>query len=185
MKNKDIYKELMEISPLLASIPDEKPIKLPLGYFEDLEEQILSQISIEKFREASILDLRVPDNYFENLDDKILQKIQTVPATNLYKIEGTNESRFARIKQMTKYWVAASLVVVFSSLILIQYNSEKSFNQNDTVMEDAYLEYIRNNIDDVDISMMIKTKTINESILSDIRIYDMMDPESDDFDFDY
>ena len=92
-----ILEELMQLSPLLQTISKDNVFKAPMGYFDDISLQILSQILNLKAKEQ----FAAPVNYFDTLPEIILAKIKkdtfselspdmTSPLGILSKIENKN-----------------------------------------------------------------------------------------------
>lgn len=77
----EILNELMEISPVLARMERVNPYAAPAGYFEGLDEHLLTMAKIEDHSPAlqSIAmnnTMQVPEGYFEGLAGSILNKIK-------------------------------------------------------------------------------------------------------------
>jgi hypothetical protein len=70
----EIYKELNEVSPLVAGIEKRNVFSVPEGYFETLSIDILKKINIDRVE----FKLTVPEGYFENLSSTILNKIRSL-----------------------------------------------------------------------------------------------------------
>lgn len=80
----DILKELASISPVLAQISPENPYQAPVGYFDDLCNQINGRIAAGGIEELSLVELAgkqmpndVPEGYFDQLSNQILTKIKS------------------------------------------------------------------------------------------------------------
>jgi hypothetical protein len=74
-----ILHELKEISPLLAQHENTNPYNVSSFYFDELAEQILTQIrtaTAPAFSLAKKMPFTTPVNYFENLSNSILEKIE-------------------------------------------------------------------------------------------------------------
>jgi hypothetical protein len=69
-RNEEILNELMTISPLLAKVSNENVFSVPEGYFNTLNQLILSKAS------AQNPTLSVPEGYFEKLSGSILNRIK-------------------------------------------------------------------------------------------------------------
>ncbi|MBI2730737.1 MAG: DUF4179 domain-containing protein [Sphingobacteriales bacterium] len=81
LANKEIGNELMEISPLLADAVRINPYVVPAGYFEGLDEHLLTLAKIDDRSPAlhSIAmknPMQVPHGYFDTLAESILHKIK-------------------------------------------------------------------------------------------------------------
>ena len=82
MSNKaEIVNELMEISPLLAGMERINPYSVPAGYFEGLDEHLLTLAKVEDHSSAlrgiaMKNPMQVPSGYFDSLAGSILDKIK-------------------------------------------------------------------------------------------------------------
>jgi hypothetical protein len=81
--NKEILNELMEISPLLAGLEKVNPFSVPAGYFEGLDEHLLTMAKIDE--KSPVLQtvtlknpMQVPEGYFDTLAVSILSKIKAI-----------------------------------------------------------------------------------------------------------
>lgn len=79
--NTAILNELMEISPVLARIERVNPYTVPAGYFEGLDEHLLTMTRFEEH--APVLEgiamknpMQVPQGYFDSLAGSIISKIK-------------------------------------------------------------------------------------------------------------
>ena len=69
-ENSNILKELEELAPALAGLPQTNIFKVPDGYFEALSGELL----VKTIQPAATYD--VPEGYFEELADQILSKLK-------------------------------------------------------------------------------------------------------------
>lgn len=79
--NATILNELMEISPVLARLERVNPYTAPAGYFEGLDEHLLTIAKIEEHTPelqsiAMKNPMQVPEGYFDSLAGSILGKIK-------------------------------------------------------------------------------------------------------------
>lgn len=93
----DILNELKELSPAIAAIEKVNVFKVPQGYFEQLDADILMGIKIENGSADSVsLPGDVPAGYFDTLSDTILNKIKAqdtengILSTQLTSLTGKN-----------------------------------------------------------------------------------------------
>lgn len=74
MKKEDDYIDLEKEAPQLYAISKENTLKVPEGYFNALNSQILSQIALTDIKKEAIFE--VPENYFNQLERQILSQIK-------------------------------------------------------------------------------------------------------------
>ena len=77
----EILNELMEISPVIARMERVNPYTVPAGYFEGLDEHLLTMAKIAEQSPAlqgiaMKKPMQVPEGYFEGLAGSILNKIK-------------------------------------------------------------------------------------------------------------
>lgn len=168
MRKEEIGNELKAISPLVAeSLFNLKPENAPQGYFDELESSVLDQITLEKFKDEMSSSEMVPDSYFDSLTERIMLKISS---------ERSFSVRI--IKMVTSHSVlkfAAAVLFFISIGMIVQLYNKPEKNQLDVITEQAYIDYLKKNIDDVDISMLIQARMIDEGILNDIPSYPNME----------
>jgi hypothetical protein len=78
----DILHELKQISPFLSAMKKVNVFSVPLGYFTNLDKQILENIFIQPaflLSTSETQNLGVPEGYFDNLAGNILKKIKNLP----------------------------------------------------------------------------------------------------------
>lgn len=167
MKSKEIQSEIDTISPLVGeNLKIFRPDPVPDGYFEELESLILGQMTIEDLRTESIAEVSEDVQYFDTLTDRIM--------LNISQSVGKRETIFKRISQSFIFKVAAVAFVFMSIAGITYYYNNSDKNQYDALYDEAYIEYLKSNIDDVDVSMLIQAKMIDESMLNDIPSYPVL-----------
>lgn len=167
----NIAKEIETLSPILAKI--KKPVRkdIPDGYFETVEAQILSQISIINHQSPKI---EVPEGYFANLENQIMQNvgIDDVKVLPFYK------------RVSFRILAAASIVfiLVFTGIQLL--TTDNTTNPELSVMaqpnEAEYFQYLQHNIEEIDINMLIENDLIEESDLTVVTYNDINELDDDD-----
>lgn len=79
-----ILNELQELSAVVAAINPQTPYQVPVGYFEDLSEHILSIVKQEEasniLSKENVFD--VPAGYFEGLSAAVMSRIKATEAGN-------------------------------------------------------------------------------------------------------
>lgn len=164
MKSKEIQREIDTISPLVAeNLKILTPDPVPDGYFDELESLIMGQMTIEDLRKVGITEVPEDVQYFDTLTDRIM--------LNISQSVGKRETIIRRISQSFIFKVAAVAFVFMSIAGITYYYNNLDKNQYDALYDEAYIEYLKSNIDDVDVSMLIKSKMIDESMLNDIPSY--------------
>lgn len=157
LKSNNIQKELAEIAPILATLPKRNNLVIPEHYFDDVENEILSQLKLSDLKRSQ---LQIPDSYFEDLEDKILHKVNNSPMVNTVTMH-----RWMR-------YVAAALVVVIMSIFAFQYIplSTAPSQVADSIEVNDYLQYLQQNIEDGDIEMLIDSGLVEESDLTVVEL---------------
>ena len=145
--------------------------KTPNNYFNTIEDQIMSQISLEKIDKNS--GFKVPDNYFDTIEDNILSKTKE---TKIFKL-------FNKKTIITVASIAAMFVLFFN---LNPFKTQVTFDNLDT---DTVEAYILNEVELNDISNLINTDQLSQTdfidyngssidnYLDDIDLEDFLDEE--------
>ena len=161
MMNSDTYevnKELKELAPILSELPKKNGAEVPEGYFQRVEQQILSQIFISGSVDTS--ELQVPCGYFDRLESDVIDVIcQNDPKES----SKGKMVWFSKLKFLQ--YAAAAFVILFASVWLLFNMNNHDVISEDTAMEntDVYLEYLEDNIDEFDINMLMEHDLIEES----------------------
>ncbi len=156
----DVLQELKEISPFLASIGKGHPFRVPEGYFEAMEQSILSIVAAESIAEVKS-DLAVPENYFEELPQQILNKIS----------ERNNDLYIQRVKPLWaiyRMWLAAASVALVTGLYFIFFSTSSLRGPADPFASiewkyETAESYLYANLDDVDETTLIQLLSEEES----------------------
>ena len=119
--------------------------KTPDNYFNTIEDQIISQISLEKIDKNS--GFKVPDNYFDTIEDNILSKTKE---TKIFKL-------FNKKTIITVASIAAMFVLFFN---LNPFKTQVTFDSLDTETVEAY---ILNEVELNDISNLINTDQLSQT----------------------
>src|SRR5882757_1247706 len=76
MTNDMENKEWPDDYPTLKQVSKTNPFTVPVGYFDELNERILSGIKLDEIKNTTPLDsFTVPENYFEDLGNTIKSRI--------------------------------------------------------------------------------------------------------------
>jgi hypothetical protein len=101
METSDLIKqELDNISPIVAAIGNRSLFKVPVGYFEQLPNDITTQINqslnivSNEFDSAKANNFTAPDDYFNSFANSILEKAKTSEISNDITL-GTKANVFA------------------------------------------------------------------------------------------
>lgn len=119
--------------------------KTPNAYFDTIEDQIMSQISLKNSSENS--GFKVPDNYFETIEDNIISKTQEPKVIKL----------FNKKTLITVASIAAMVVLFFN---LNPFKTQITFDSLDTEIVEAY---ILNEVELNDISNLINTDQLSQT----------------------
>ncbi len=158
IENLHINDELESISPILAKIQKSNVQESPQGYFETVEEQILSQLSLSMAKVSSKLD--VPEGYFDSIEDKIIERFnydQKKPKTIFRYIVHHNIIK-----------IAAMVIFVLGIAILFQTNLKE--DKADTLFtielsESEMWDYIIQDSEDISLMALIENGLIEEEDL--------------------
>ena len=69
-----IYKELWEVSPIVAELERSNPYTVPAGYFASLSAEIISRVTLT-LPVSTVSPYNIPNGYFDNLAGSVMQKI--------------------------------------------------------------------------------------------------------------
>jgi len=153
----EVNQELKELAPTLANLPKNIKPSIPEGYFQLLENQVMSQIYISKNTETD--KFHVPDAYFENFESNIEKMIYDKQAKTSSSVKIVLLSNLKWIRN-----VAAVLVLI--AAVGMIFNEKYAENTSINITSDnsnGYLEYIEDNIDEYDINTLIDYGLIEES----------------------
>jgi hypothetical protein len=154
--------ELLELSPLLSSLPRKMPFQVPEGYFETVRSGILEELKSGKKLHSpdpagvegwpKIMPYRVPEGYFDHFSRTVLQRI-SVPA----------KTRVISIKKMPAVlrYAAAAVITGFLALgagIYFQPRTVSVDTQLAGLSDQSMTEYLQYRADPLD----------NETIYSEI-----------------
>lgn len=78
-----IYKELWEVSPIVAELTRSNPYTVPVGYFTSLSTEIISRVTLT-LPVSTVSPYNIPNGYFEDLAGSVMQKIQEHESTGRY-----------------------------------------------------------------------------------------------------
>jgi hypothetical protein len=156
----EVYKELKDLAPILAELPKKSVAEVPEGYFQRVEQQIMSQIFISESTDTP--KLQVPDGYFERLESDVMQVI----SQNDPKMSSKGKTVWLPTVKFLQY-AAAAVVILFASVWVVFNINNNEVISEDTALEletsDAYFEYLEDNIDEFDINILLEYDLIEES----------------------
>ena len=159
--------ELRDLAPNLARLPKNIIPVLPDGYFQKVEEQILSQILIAEIDDKSAV--HVPDGYFEKLESDMENMVNK---SNTDYSSGIKMVSLSNVK-LIRYAAAAVMILFASVWVVFNMNLTKD-EMNNTAFEssDGYFEYLEDNLDDYDINTLIDHGLVEESDITLITYTD-------------
>ena len=165
----EVIEELKMLAPVLSGLPKANLLELPDGYFEDVEEIIISQIQLTNYD----LKISVPPGYLEKVEDDILSKVESDPIIK--------EHRVISILKYRKQIVSIAAIMLFVLTTWFVFNRVENPSGDiviSTEDHDDYLEYIHKNIGDYDINMMVDQGLIEEEdLVMDSPIFDQLDAD--------
>lgn len=71
------------IEELLERLNKQTPFKVPEGYFEELEDRVMSKVKADEVELDTKLPFEVPLGYFDGLADKVMDQVGKKPAKRL------------------------------------------------------------------------------------------------------
>ncbi len=164
MENKNtIKKELAELSPSLAKLDKKNSFKVPAGYFEQLQAQMMTEVRKEGGQESlekvapSLAKLdkknsfKVPEGYFEELQEQVMAEVQKEAKPETGKTLGKRVS-LLRHRMLP---IAATIALVLAIVFLLP-------NKTDTVPQLADItaaevdDYIAQYLDDMDEELLFE-----------------------------
>ena len=152
--------------------------RIPEGYFESLDERILSRI---KESGANGQD-EVPEGYFESLPDKILNRVREEQASPAGETR-ERRSRIVRInwiKTLAAAAVISGLVLTYG--ILVRQSNESKVIAGLNSVSTAELEtYLTNQLDNLDEEELNTVIDLNESMMLDNEKELLKEDELEDF----
>ena len=159
MENKKILIELSYLAPTLAKLPKKSILTVPLNYFEEVEEQIMSQLNLIKYETYS----EMPAGYLDHIESDVVKwATQLVP-------KNANEPKYFNFLSIKKWMYAIAAVFVFATGAFIVFSIEQN---KSTILEitqneqDLYLDYLQHNIEEFDINSLIENDLVEESDVS-------------------
>ncbi|MBK8515150.1 MAG: hypothetical protein IPL55_02300 [Saprospiraceae bacterium] len=159
----EIYNELTELAPKLAEIPKKNLFDVPEKYFENVEEQILSQLYLVQFDKK----LSIPVSYLEDVEKDLIKWAGNENQTKI------NNMPVLNFKIYKKWMYSAAAILVFGLAFLMVFNNqnEKMANPNfSAIDQDEYLQYIQDNIDEFEISSLIDHEILEEGDITGIDV---------------
>lgn len=162
MSNKNtenIIKELNDLAPSLVKLPKISTLSVPENYFENVEEQILSQLNLISYEGTK----QVPSGYLEHVESDLATWL------TLNDRKKVKEPILVSFLKYKKWLYSAAAIFTFATCALIVFNVQKEnypaleITQND---QDQYLHYVQENIDDFDINVLIENDLVEESDIS-------------------
>ncbi len=175
-QDNNMIQEIVEMAPILASIPKLRVHQVPENYFDEVEESIISQINIIKSENQEKQAL--PLDYFEKVDEIILAKIND--DTQGAKIVSMPILKFGYMK------FAAIFVVLIASLVVFNILKPQENTQLTSELTQAeVLDYMVDHAEDFDINMLIDQEIIDETTLDDLSYISVEDENTDIFESDF
>jgi hypothetical protein len=173
MKEEDDYIDWEKEAPHLFAISNENAFKVPEGYFNGLNSQILSQITLADIKKEPIFE--VPENYFNQLESQILSQIkidQFINKNDGFKVsENYFEESQQTIKSSTlslkksgkiihlnfiRYAAAACVLLMTSVGIYVNINRQQNVSYQLSKLPDEAIEnYLLIHTDVNDLSIII------------------------------
>jgi len=150
--------------------------KVPMNYFNTVEEAVLSKLSSDKFSKKN--GFNVPDNYFNSLEDIVLTKLKaeaiqknstntipdnyfaTVEDDVLNKIKSERKPKVIHLKYITK--IVAPIAIAASLLLLMYLNTTSKTYTLDNISTASIENYFEDGENDIDILSIASLYTESE-----------------------
>lgn len=153
--------ELRNIAPHLASLKQKgHGFKVPEGYFDELDQEILYRVKQEQ--EA------VPSNYFETLEDKIMQRIHE-------EVKPKAKKPVLRYIRMSAAVAAVLLVFLlvynpFNKTTKLNYADVEAYYEEGYLQPDVFTlsEVFTTELSDLNISSQISTDDLDNYLQNEI-----------------
>lgn len=152
----------------ILSIEKIEKLPVPNAYFDNLEDQILSEINLRSVLESNKTEVNI--NYFENLENAIINKVFVKPK---------------KINVFNRIWInniyrSAAAILLIGSLSLYFLNSATNKDQFADISSDEIVTYLENQaLTYNEISQVIDDQTINKmeiiSSKTDISEQDLLE----------
>ncbi|WP_282135622.1 hypothetical protein [Seonamhaeicola maritimus] len=134
----------------------ESGFNVPNGYFDSLEDNIMSELKLKEFSKNS--GFKTPDNYFDALEDTILNKVSQNKETKVIKL-------FNRRTIVYASSIAAAVLLLFSLSIFS--------NQDEELDYETVENYILNeNFDSYEIASLLDEEDLSEENFIEFNIED-------------
>ena len=166
-----VIKEIAEMAPILASLPKTNRYHIPENYFNEVEIQILCQMTILTVEDDS--QKVIPLDYFSKVEEVIINRI-------------ADQDQDAKIIEMPSrkinYQRYAAIVIAFLACIAVLRFAtlERNAEMASQLTQAEILDYMVDNAEDFDINMLIDHELIEENTLDGLS-YIYIDDESSDF----
>lgn len=133
--------------------------KVPEGYFEGIEDAVLSRLSEEKLKaDISETGFKMPDNYLDSIEDKVFEKIKEEPkVVSIFRSKG-----FYYVSG-----IAASLLILFG--IIMDRGISVETQEMDYEQVENYL--LDQDLDTYELASLLteeEINQINDEILDDV-----------------
>lgn len=174
-------------APLLASIKRANPFKVPLNYFEELEEKVKSEIFLDNLKSKSNY-FKTPNAYFDNLSEQIINQLKlqeiisensgfTIPQ-NYFENATKQTLKSVQIKRkgiariinlgLVRYAAAACILLMTSFGIYFNIHQSKNLSYQLSKIPDEEIEtYLQQHIDNADVPVIIENLSDESPFTSD------------------
>ena len=167
MKNKpDI--EIKDLAPSLYKLEKKNPFKVPDGYFEKLEHEVMHSVIDQSFERSEI-----PENYFSTLQDKVIARIEE------------DQRKTKVIPLFNRKWLSIAAVFIFLLCVTYIINTNLSIENNSEayaldIEVDEALDYLLENenlylSDLVSLEYLTDEDVVGEEDFEDINEEDLED----------
>jgi len=184
--------------PLLRATGKENPFNVPDGYFDNMQQQISSRITIESVSSSdSNGNLAVPEGYFDTLEDQIMSSIRvgkfkdltedggfTVPEGYFnslndsikQKVGLVEKPKDAKVRTLVPSWLkyaAAACIMISASTGLYLFQKSDSIDkQLAYIPDEAIVDYLLVNSDAGDMPVIIDNINSTADISPEIELSD-------------
>jgi hypothetical protein len=158
--------------------------KVPIDYFDEIENDVISKLNTEKFSKRN--NFNVPNDYFNEVEDIVVAKLKaeaiqkndaTIIPDNYFdkiedkvfnKLKSEKKSKVITLKKFTKF--IAPIAIAASLLLLVYLNTTSKKYTFDSISTAAIESYFENGGNDVDVLSIASLYTEDE--LKNEEIFD-------------
>ncbi len=162
--------KLHKIAPLLSEILRKKGgFEVPENYFDSLEDDVLSKITVENFKIKPSSGFKTPENYLDSIENEVISKLKAevlqnkktdnIPPNYFDTVETNvfdkinSERKIITLKRAAK--IVAPIAIAASLLIIFILNSTPKTTSFDSLDIAEIEQLIENGFVDIDTETLV------------------------------